>query len=411
MLSHKDVSIVLLVIWGIAFIVLNKRLVTSKVYFVLLFLMGLAGLILPLDHWLDIGTNNDFNIFIIVLFAFLMLGSIIPWLKFDHYFSKVKAIYFKPEFENSISVLMLALIILGVYAILYTLPYAVIGYRMGGADVRDSIRYDSPLPSSPLTTIAVGVGFLAPIYILLFFFSFTSTRFRRFTIPLFLTSLSYLVSSAPFQARDGFIMIPLTYYFLYQVFKGYLPEQSLKTIKKIGKTTIPILIAFLLIITIDRFYVKEGNPWEQLISGTWGYLYQQPYVFDQTIQHQSIFYGIGNRFPLLGYFFGIESTGKLMDFQFEWMFGSMYASFYSATGWSSLILASLFFFFSWTIVFQMMSTRQNFLGMLVVFSIYLFFLVSGLFYLRLCAISITITYLVIIFLAFFLKKYAVVELK
>ena len=142
-----------------------------------------------------------------------------------------------------------------------------------------------------------------------------------------------------------------------------------------------------------------------MIAGTWGYFYQQPYVFDETIQHQVYFHGISHRFPLLGQIMNLPpSTNHILDFKFEWMFGTMYASFYSATGWPSLIIASLFFMLSWAIVLRTHLRKHNYLGLLVVFSLYLYFLISGLFYLRLSAVSVTITYLVIIALSFFLNN-------
>ena len=412
MLSHAGVSLVLLSIWGVAFFLLKKKLRTSKFYFVLLFLMGVAGLVLPLENWLDIGINNDFNISIIVLFAFLLIGSLIPWLKFDTYLSRVRSIRFNPAYEDIIRILFIVLIALSTYALLYTLPYAIISYNMGAAEVRAYIQEDSILPDSPLTTIAVGVGLLAPIYILMFYMSLCSKRLRGYALPLFLSSLIYLVTSAPFQARDGFIMIPLTYFFLYQVFKSSLSKKSIKLVKKIIIIAVPVLLVFLLIITFDRFYHSgNNNPWQGIISGTWGYFYQQPYVFDQTVQDQTFFHGITYRFPLVGHILGIPSTGRHLDYNFEYMFGTMYATFYSATGWGSLIAATLFFYISWTVVMSIMNKQRNYFGMIIVFSLYLYFLISGLFYHRLSSESITIVYLLLILISFFVKKYTIVRIK
>ena len=212
MLTHAEVSIVLLVIWGSAFYFLRKRLITSKLYFLLLLLMGSAGLFLPLNEWLDIGTPNDFRFSLCVLFAFLLIGSIIPWIRFDKFFSVVKSIRFNPAYEGQIRVALVVLIIMGIYAILYTLPYAIIAYRTGAGEVRAFIMDDSILPVNIFSTIALGVGFLAPVYILLFYMCLCSNRFKGYAIPLFFTSGAYLVTTAPAQARDGFIMIPFAFF-------------------------------------------------------------------------------------------------------------------------------------------------------------------------------------------------------
>lgn len=412
MLSHVEVSVVLLAIWGVFFYVLKKKLITSKPYFLLLLLMGSAGLFLPLDKWLDIGTPNDFNTWLIVLFSFLVVGTLIPWLKFDKFFSNIKAIHFNPSMEGHIENVLQILIIMGIYAILYTLPFAIIAYNMGAAEVRAFIMDDSILPKTIFSTIALGVGFLAPVYILLFYMCLCSTRLKKYATLMFITSLSYLVVTAPAQARDGFIMIPLAYFILYQVFRPFIPVNSSKKLKKITRVAIPVFVIFFMIITLNRFFhAGEVDRMETLLEGTWGYLYQQPYVFDQTVQHQVYFHGITNKFPLLGHILEIPSTGRHIDYAFEISFGTQYASFYHATGWSSLIIASLFFWLSWTLVFEVQKRGKNYFGMLITFSIYLFFVISGLFYFRFAAESVTITYIIILILSFFVKHYAIVEYK
>lgn len=412
MLSHFDVSIILLIVWGLAFLRLRKKLISSKAYFILLFFMGSAGLFLPLNKWMDIGTPNDFNFFLIVLFAILLVCSIIPWIKFDKCFSNVEAIRFNPSMEGGIRIVLVVMILMAVYAIAYTLPYAVIGYMMGAGEVRALIVDDSILPVNIFSTIALGVGFLAPIYILLFYLCLCSQKLKGFAFPIFIASGTYLVTTAPAQARDGFIMIPLTYFFLYQVFKPMLPSTSIKTVKRLLRIAVPILLIFFLVITLDRFFNDvSGDRMETLMKGTWGYFYEQPYVFDQTVQHQVYFHGITNKFPLLGNMLGIPSTGRHIDFRFEYSFGTQYASFYHATGWSSLIVASLFFILSWTVLIGLLHRGRNYFGMLIVFSLYLFFLISGLFYFRLADESITIAYLIIMLLAFFVKRYVIVEYK
>ena len=59
-LSFFTVSIVLTIIWGLAYIKLKNHLVTSKGYFFLLLLMALAGIVLPLNRYLDLGYDPIF---------------------------------------------------------------------------------------------------------------------------------------------------------------------------------------------------------------------------------------------------------------------------------------------------------------------------------------------------------------
>ena len=411
MLSYYQSSIYLLLIWGVSFLLLRKKLITSKGYFLLLFIMAIAGLLLPLDYLLNIDYTPIFKVENILLFAILLVTAIIPWLLFDVYYCHISSMSINPNFICILRIVCVVLLLLSFYAIIYCMPYAIKAYEMGSSVVRTQLTDESILPSTFQTTIAVAAGIIAPVYILLFFLSLISNKLKLFSWPLFIGSLTYLVTSAPSQARDGFILIPATYYFLYKIFKPFLSEKSLRKLKRFSMITIPFGVFFWGQLTLGRFY--EGNfeeSFDRLIAGTWGYFYQQPFVFDQTIQHQTFFHGISYRFPLIGELMGLPPvTERIINEKFEFMFGTMYASFYSATGWNSLIVASLFFALSWTLVFFIHNKFGNFMGMLLVFSIYLYYLISGLFYLRFSAVSITITFLVLIGLSFFLKRIIIVK--
>ena len=147
-----------------------------------------------------------------------------------------------PCYYSYLRIAAIIMILLSVYAIAYTLPYAIIGYTMGAGEVRAYILDDSILPASPLTTVAVGVGFLAPLYILMFFLCLITPVLKKYSTWMFITSLTYLVTSAPAQARDGFIMIPLTYYFVYRVFRNSLDSDAIRKLNKLIKVFIPIVL-------------------------------------------------------------------------------------------------------------------------------------------------------------------------
>lgn len=405
MLNYFQAALILLVIWCFAYIILKRKLITSKIYFGLLLLMCGAGICLPLDTFLDLGTDPRFSPFNITIFAILLITAIYPWVIFDNYYKKSGKYVINRKSITFFRFVFIGMIILAIYAISYSLPYAIIGYKLGAAQVRAIILDDSILPKSPLTTIAVGVGILAPIYIVMFYISLLDNNLRKYSLPLFIGSLTYLVTSAAAQARDGFILIPLTYVFLYLVFKKSLSEESILTLHKYAKLVIPIGLTFLLIITISRFYSGKDNPIISFIDGTWGYFYQQPYVFDQTIQHQTHFHGVGYRFPLFAKILDLPAVNdRFLNYKFEWMFGTMYATFYSANGWTSLIIFTCCFMFSWAIAFKILNKNKNYLGLLIVFALYLYHLISGLFYFRFSAISIMSTYLLVIFASFFLKN-------
>lgn len=411
MLNYFQVSVVLLIIWGVAYYILRKKINSSKGYFALLFVMAIAGVVLPMEDVLDLGCEPSFSILYTALFAFLLLSAIIPWIDFEKYLKTIKRLSINPSCLPTLRIAIIALTLLSLFAILYTLPYAIVAYKMGAADIRLFIKDQSLLPNSPLTTIAVGVGLIAPLYIYFFYLSLLTPGLHRYSKYLFVGSLTYLVTSATFQARDGFVFIPLTYFFLYQVFKKSLPESSKEYLKRAFKLFLPILLTGILVISFDRFFEKgSSDAYKTLIGGTWGYFYQQPYVFDANLQHMQHFQGLGHRFELFAVIFNLPySTNYTPNYQFEWMFGTMYSSFYSASGWWSLLIASAFFSLSWLFVLRGLYRNNNHMGAFLVFSLYLYFLISGLFYFRFSAMNITIVYLLIIVVSFFLKGYILVD--
>lgn len=411
MLNYFQVSVVLLIVWGAAFLILRKKLYSSKGYFLLLFVMAVAGIVLPLEEMLDLDCKPSFSFLYTILFALLLLSAIIPWLDFEKYLKTIKCLKINPSCLPILRIVIIVLTVLSTFAIIYTLPYAIVAYKMGAADIRWFIRDQSLLPKSPLTTVAVGVGLIAPVYIFFFFLSLLAPELHRYSKYLFVGSLTYLVTSAAFQARDGFVFIPITYFFLFQVFKKSLPKSSKEYLKRAFKLVLPILLTGILVISFDRFFEKgASDAYKSLIGGTWGYVYQQPYVFDVTLQHTQHFQGLGHRFELISVIFNLPySTDYAPYYQFEWMFGTMYGSFYSASGWPSLLIASIFFSLSWLIVLHGLYRNNNHMGSLLVFSLYLYFLISGLFYFRFSAMNITIIYLVLIIASFFLKNYILMD--
>lgn len=411
MLNYFQVSVVLITIWGGAYFILRKKVCSSKGYFVLLFIMAIAGIVLPMDEVLDLDCEPSFSCLYTILFALLLLSAIVPWLDFEKYLKKIKCLRINSSCITSLRIAIIIMTLLSAFSIIYTIPYAIVAYRMGASDIRWLIRDQSLLPESSLTTIAVCIGLMAPVYIFLFFLSLLAPELRKYSKYLFVGSLTYLVTSAPFQARDGFVFIPLTYFFLYQVFKNFLPKPSKEYIKRVFKLVLPILITGILVISLDRFFEKGSNDaYKTMIGGTWGYFYQQPYVFDVTLQHMHHFQGLGHRFELICVIFNLPySTDYTPYCQFEWMFGTMYSSFYSASGWWSLLIASSFFLLSWLIVLRILYRSNNHMGAFFVFSLYLYFLISGLFYFRFSAMNITIVYLVLIMVSFFLKNYISID--
>ncbi len=416
MIDSNSVAILLLSMWGAIFFLIRKRICTLYVYFSILFIMACAGLILPINNYLDLyHSSNSFSFPIILLFGLLLMLAIVPWYVFDNVIRKNPIIEIRQKYCSILKIVFNIELILSAYAVIYALPYALAAINYGSAaDVRALIQEESFYPVNIYTTICVGVGFLLPINILSFYTAMTSEKFQKYTIPLFLSSFTYIITTTPFLARDGYFIIPIMHLVFYKIFnKSFTPTNKTKFYRMMW-VVIPILALFFLFITLDRFWEADyGAEYalNGLISGTWGYLFQQPFIFHETITYTEFFQGFGKRFPLIAILLDIPISENTITYNFEYQFGTMFANFYSAFGWNSLICASVFFVLSWLWTFKLQISKNNIAGLLILFSVYLLYTTSGLFYLRIYTASITILYIFIIIMSLIIPNFYITKSK
>lgn len=412
MITAEMVSYLLTFIWAFVFFRIKNKLVSSKGYFYLLFLMSSAGIFINVHDCMIPMISQEYSVISILLFSILMLLAYIPWYKFDNWLKDIISIEIKVKYLRKVKFVYVVMLALSVYAFIYATPYAIKAMTMGASEVRTFIREDSFYPNSILTTICVGVGMMTPLYILAFYISMIESSLKKFRIPLFIATLTYIVTSMPFTARDGLIFIPLAHIFMFQVFKKFIDSKSRKLIKYAFIIGGGCIFVFLLIITLSRFYYEEQSGMSQidgLISGTWGYFFQQPYVFDQTVQYTKVFQGLSHRFPLFALLFEGQITTFEPIYNFEWMFGTMFANFYSAFGWNSLFLCTIIFVLTFRGIIRTFIYKKKYFSLFFIFSIYLYYLITGLFYYRLSPESITLMYLILIMLTFFLPNIFIVK--
>lgn len=405
MISSFTASVVLVLVFGLSYWLLKCRLVTSKFYFVLLFLMGAAGLVLPLDKFVHY-YSTSYNATYIFLFSILVVMTLIPWMRFDDAFRNWGVIRVRDKYLGLLKFAFIINILLALYAIVYSFPYALMALSTGADEVRAFILDDSFYPKNFLTTICVGVGYLTPIQILLFYISLLHPNLKNYSILLFFASLSYLVTMLPYAARDGFIFIPLTYFFTYKVFSASIPKMLRQKMKKYAIPLGGIILFGVLFLSYQRFFLnaKSGlNPFDSMIGGTWGYFFQQPFVFEQTVSYDVANLGFGRRFELLNIVFDIPKHLYSLDF-LTTSFGTMYSEFYNCYGWSSLIGFSLFYYISFSVLLGYHIERKHYLSVLLVFIIYLYYTISGLFYYKMSITSVTELYLVVLFGSLFISN-------
>ena len=405
MITSYSASILLLSVFGISYLFLKKKLITSKYYFVLLLIMGIAGIVLPLDKYVHY-YSTVYDSAYIFLFAILVVMTLIPWLRFDKEFRKWNVISVKGKYLRLLKIIFIIDILLGFFSIVYALPYALMALSMGADDVRQFIVDASFYPKNFMTTICVGIGYLTPIQILLFFISLLHPALKKFSILLFVTSLSYLITMLPYAARDGFIFIPLTYLFTYKIFAPSLPKSLKQKILKYALIVGGILLCGILFISYQIFYLSEKSgldAFDSMIYGTWGYFFQQPFVFEQTLSYDVSSFGFGRRFELINNLLDTPMLNYSLD-SLTTSFGTMYSEFYNCYGWSSLIGFSLFYYASFFLLLRFHIIRRNYFSLLLVFIIYLYYTITGLFYYKMYILSVTELYLVVLISSIFLSN-------
>lgn len=379
MISARMVSYILTIIWIVAFLILRKKYYTSKWYFYLLFVMAPAGIVLDLNSEVLLWNvlTRKYDIFNIILFAVLLLLVLIPWMNFDKWLKNKKFII-NVKCIGLLKRTFIILIILSLFCIIYCIPYAILANSIGGKNLRTS-DVVTLLPVSPLTTIVTGIATLAPIGILFFFIGLLDYRLRKYAIGVLLLPLAGVVHSMTMAARELYIFLPITFIILYVAFRSSLSLKQIKAIKKVMLIFGVFIGFFFSAITFSRFG-EFGS--ESFISGTWGYFYQQPYVFDQTLQFFDNFKGFSKCLSFLGEIIGVYSPKTDVMYITEISFGTMYKAFYEMYGYSSLILGTIIYVAFFSMMSKFSIKRKKVFSILVNFSIFIWFTISGLFYFR-----------------------------
>lgn len=384
MISTTTVSIVVLLIWGILYTLYRKRMFSSKLYYALLLIMGSAGLFfhpLPLMGLVP----ENYRVWNVILFAFLMGFTFLPWLKVDKLFRTNITFCVKDSYIGTIKRINIFLIILSLYSILYSLPYAIHATSLGADTVRTMLADDYMMPKTIFTTFAVGFASFAPVDVLMFYICLIDNRLKKYSIWLAISSMAIMVTNAASAARDAFIFIPLTYVCFYLLFKSSIEEKTKKNIKKFSIVALFLLLSVLGSITVDRFFNDRGSDRKSsLLYGTWGYFYQQPYVFDHILDYTKTYYGFERRLKFLNGAFGIHGTEYVATQadRMDYMFGSMYAEFYQINGYGTLFIGFFLYILLFNFILSSHYKKKKYFALLLSFCVYFIFTISGMFYFR-----------------------------
>lgn len=397
------VALILTLIWGSYYLVVRRKLRTGVIFFGILFCMVIPSYFEP--EWLKTFIEGSIDFTNIIILALIILVSFRPWKSFDEVVQDTK-ICINPNYINNLRFLFLFTIIGSIYSIIYLAPYAIRGLMMGAKDVRELIIDVSVLPENIFTTIAVGFAALYIYCILFFYIACLSDELKQYRIWLVISSLSYLVSCMAITARDGFIILPIFYVCLYMVFKDSIHRTTLRKIKSYLKILLVLVFIVVSSFTLGRFWEGDKDV-DRLLMGSVGYISQQPYVFDSTVQYQDDFHGFEVRFPLINRLLGIKKYGvERLDYWFETCFGTMYADFYNIGGWPPVfIILAVFVLYYWWAIAYCKRHKKDF-SLLLIFIVYLYIATTGMFYCRAgSTVSMNVFYIVLSILPLFLGNY------
>lgn len=210
-------------------------------------------------------------------------------------------------------------------------------------------------------------------------------------------------------ARDGFIVLPCFYIIFYLIFRNSISTGNKNKIKKALMLIIGLAVIFVGSFSVSRFYNDKYHDTSTFAEGTIGYIAQQPYVFDSTVQFQDDFHGFEVRFPLINRIMGIGAHKvDRLDSWFETCFGTMYADFYNIWGWPSVICILLVFvsYYWWALSYC--NRTHKYSAMILIFSVYLYIVLTGVFYCKAgSSVSMNIFYIIISILPLFMPNYII----
>ncbi len=265
------------------------------------------------------------------------------------------------------------------FSFIYLMPFAIsVIYIQGFAATRYNLNslHKSVLPETFFTTMAVATSSYYIIFALLLFVALVRKMgMIRIIIAAVGVGLVF-VHAAVFGARDGVVWaVPALLLGLWVVSPGLRP----RTRHRVAVAIILLIslgIVYMSLATKDRFADSTGG----YASGTVGYFGSQPYVFSETVDKLTLFYGPANRFPLVAQFYGGQEVRRVEVFQ--WSFGTFLTDFYSVAGWPSVILLS----FAFTIMTTgglLWCKHRSALAYTLAVAMYSQFMIQGVFYYRL----------------------------
>lgn len=313
--------------------------------------------------------------------GFLFYGIFnLPLLYVSLYLKPIKDIH-TIKFDFFTKHFVIFLVIGALYSVIYQLPYALDALSQSAHIVRT--MDESILPNSILTTFAVGFSAFFNIYLFYFFVGLINKWNKFITFSMLLGALSFVVNVLTVSGRDGFVLFTLSFLLSYFLFEHSMNDNLKKRVKVLSVLTGVIFIIIFSTITLERFSRSQETDLVAVFQiGGLNYFSMQPFTFNDVLKYQDIFsYGRGS-FPLFySWFFDYEKSVRDVSMAYKYNFAGYVGTFYKNGGYVALALIVAIFY---VIFYQLKNLhRKYYISQFSIFSLYFFFMTSGLFYFRL----------------------------
>ena len=300
--------------------------------------------------------------------------------------------YLRIPSKKIIKCISVILSVCSLYSIVFYLPVA---YKMIAVDIADiaNVRSMVTTGNHPFIEPSIKNGldklfaFLYNLQLTLFFINLIiDKKIRFFSWVILFSSLSYPIFVLAFMGRDGIVFWIFSFVFSFLLFRKYLHDGILKTLKKITFVIFSSFLFFFLIISIGRFLFANEDAmqlFESLLSymGQGSINFAEYYYIPNMISDggQSLFFPLIKNVDL-NYKDQVDSLLYNYDIV-PWIFKTFISSIYTSIGSLFLLIFGLILLFVYKYSFKEKKKGVLSFPFVLVYTVFFTVYSQGVFYL------------------------------
>lgn len=300
--------------------------------------------------------------------------------------------YLRIPSKKIIKCISVILSVCSLYSIVFYLPVA---YKMIAVDIADiaNVRSMVTTGNHPFIEPSIKNGlaklfaFLYNLQLTLFFINLIiDKKIRFFSWVILFSSLSYPIFVLAFMGRDGIVFWIFSFVFSFLLFRKYLHDRILKTLKKITFVIFSSFLFFFLIISIGRFLFANEDAmqlFESLLSymGQGSINFAEYYYIPNMISDggQSLFFPLIKNVDL-NYKDQVDSLLYNYDIV-PWIFKTFISSIYTSIGSLFLLIFGLILLFVYKYSFKEKKKGVLSFPFVLVYTVFFTVYSQGVFYL------------------------------